>query len=394
VIDRRASRPDALKGRFLFLDGLRGLAALCVATFHFVDAYYSPELQPPLNAMLPAALRTATHALEYGVEVFFVLSGFVIAHSLFRERVTPGFAANFALRRSLRLDPPYWTILALAVGWGYVLRPSYMDGFFDQIGGWPSILVNMFYLTDFHWWRSIFPVDRYPRLIGVAWTLCLEVQFYVAYLGLLAVTQAIVWTGFRHARMVAGALFAGLAAFSIARWFANEGHLNDFGARWFMFFSGVLLYATLAQVVGRVWIILMISAVAIAGLVTWEPRSFVVVITAVSIYVAALVGGLQTWLRWPWLQHLGRLSYSFYLTHVPIGVTGIMVMMHFSDGSNRAAVASILFGFAISLAAAEALHRFVEGPAMRLSNRFKPKRIEQREAAMVSGIASGKPISS
>jgi peptidoglycan/LPS O-acetylase OafA/YrhL len=41
------------------------------------------------------------------VDVFFVVSGFVIAHSLFGATITPKYAERFILRRSLRLDPPY-----------------------------------------------------------------------------------------------------------------------------------------------------------------------------------------------------------------------------------------------------------------------------------------------
>ena len=46
-----------------------------------------------------------------GVEVFFVLSGFVITHALRPLRMCPSVVGRFVLRRSIRLDPAYWAVL-------------------------------------------------------------------------------------------------------------------------------------------------------------------------------------------------------------------------------------------------------------------------------------------
>src|SRR5689334_15625966 len=94
----------AASGRFLFVDALRGFAALGVVIFHFTEADHIPLLASALPAWVVLILNHG----NLGVPVFFVLSGFVIAHSVHSERVTMPFAAKFMLRRSLRLDPPYW----------------------------------------------------------------------------------------------------------------------------------------------------------------------------------------------------------------------------------------------------------------------------------------------
>lgn len=387
-------RHARLGGRFLFIDGLRGVAALCVALFHFQHPWQALDIQKQLDATLPHWARGAAHFLEYGVEVFFVLSGFVIAHSLWGQRITPRFAGNFALRRSLRLDPPYWVMIAFCVGWPYLVFPTMLDGFFARVGGWTGIVVNAIYLPDLIWWRSIVPVPWTPRIVGVAWSLCLEVQFYLAYIGLLAVSQFVSdRLPRRAAGVVVGAIFGTLGTYSLCRWFAhvNVDRYDDFGSRWYMFFAGALLYATVAGRVARGWLIAFVVATLAASIVYREPRAATAMLTTIAIYVAAHTGGLQTWLSWRWLQHLGRLSYSFYLVHLPLGAASIVAIMKFSDGSNISAYAAMAFAMIVSLCAAELMHRGIEAPAMRLSNRLKPKKVAQSEVAMATAI-TGKAV--
>jgi peptidoglycan/LPS O-acetylase OafA/YrhL len=82
------------------------MEAVAVMLFHFFYQWVSP-IHDSLVAILPAGIEfVLTHA-DIGADVFFVVSGFVIAHSLFGVTVTPKYAGTFIFRRSLRLDPPY-----------------------------------------------------------------------------------------------------------------------------------------------------------------------------------------------------------------------------------------------------------------------------------------------
>ena len=105
------SPPDST-ARFGFIDNLRGLAAIWVVLIHLVpwksDAAQSVALGP-----ICWLLAWPAEYGRQGVTIFFVISGFVIARSLRRGRVTPRFFGNFVLRRSIRLDPPYWVSIAL-----------------------------------------------------------------------------------------------------------------------------------------------------------------------------------------------------------------------------------------------------------------------------------------
>ena len=87
------------------LDGLRGVAALMVVVFHFYQNL-------PRPASLPARLLTqATSLGSAGVDLFFVLSGFLITGILLAARGTPHAWRNFYARRSLRIFPLYYLVL-------------------------------------------------------------------------------------------------------------------------------------------------------------------------------------------------------------------------------------------------------------------------------------------
>jgi peptidoglycan/LPS O-acetylase OafA/YrhL len=100
--------------RFVFVDALRGLAALGVVLFHANEGHHITEL----FGYFPHFLQVGLENGSLGVLIFFVLSGFVIAHSLYEQRMSLSLLGRFTLRRSLRLDPPYWVAIALAIGIG------------------------------------------------------------------------------------------------------------------------------------------------------------------------------------------------------------------------------------------------------------------------------------
>jgi len=355
-------------GRFVFIDGLRGVAALSVAIFHCFNHWVSP-IHDQLAAVLPNWIQTILEHGDLGVEIFFVLSGFVIAHSLADRTLNARFAGNFIVRRSLRLDPPYWVVLAFCMIWPYLVFPHKAVGMFNEFGGVSGMLVNMFYLPDLLW---------KPRILGVAWTLCLEVQFYLAYLALMMILQFCL-SRFRLRKSIrvgiAAVLFAPLAIYSLHRWFSINK--NDFGGRWFMFFSGVVLYWTLRNRVPRAWLGLYLAVVIAFGLITREPRSIAIACTCLAIYASAMLGGLRTWLRWSPFQHLGRLSYSFYLVHMQVGVATIAIVQKFGDGSTTSVFTAAGAALVASIITAELLNRFVEVPAMNLSQRFKQSKPPQ-----------------
>src|SRR6202000_495333 len=94
--------------RYALVDALRGFAAFAVLFHH---ATLLPATEAAMPNLVPACLLSLSAGGSLGVQVFFVLSGFVIAHSLSDSSLTIRELGRFMVRRQCRLDPPYWTVL-------------------------------------------------------------------------------------------------------------------------------------------------------------------------------------------------------------------------------------------------------------------------------------------
>ena len=84
------------------------------APFHSAES----SARQRLSEIVPRWLQTIIHNGHLGVAVFFVLSGFVMSHSLFGYRMNLNLLGRFTLRRSLRLDPSYWIAIAISLAFG------------------------------------------------------------------------------------------------------------------------------------------------------------------------------------------------------------------------------------------------------------------------------------
>src|SRR4051812_27315220 len=104
-----AVRPTESRKRFVFIDALRGIAAIAVMLFH-LDAN---QLLQTLLTSIPVLFATVIRQGFLGVQIFFVLSGFVVAHTAATDDVNLRYVGRFMLRRSIRLDPTYWAAIVL-----------------------------------------------------------------------------------------------------------------------------------------------------------------------------------------------------------------------------------------------------------------------------------------
>jgi peptidoglycan/LPS O-acetylase OafA/YrhL len=104
--------PSKPAPRFTFVDALRGLASLWVVGHHFYPGVANDYQSQPFPEPFPTLMRYG----GCGVDVFFVLSGFVIAFTVRDAAINFRYFGNFMLRRSVRLEPPYWVTILLAVG--------------------------------------------------------------------------------------------------------------------------------------------------------------------------------------------------------------------------------------------------------------------------------------
>src|SRR5215468_10531003 len=160
-----ASPLPNLRGHLPVLDGVRALAVLGVLIFHFVGT------MTPTNWVERAIVGVTKYGI-LGVDLFFVLSGFLITGILYDARNEPHYFRNFYMRRVLRIFPLYYGVLALV----FVVAPL-----IPLLRG-----PTLDYLVDRQWWAWLYGVNVYIALKGDwsfsylehLWSLCIEEHFY------------------------------------------------------------------------------------------------------------------------------------------------------------------------------------------------------------------------
>jgi peptidoglycan/LPS O-acetylase OafA/YrhL len=382
------------EGRSTYIDALRGVAAFGVACHH-IDRY--APLNDRARELWPEFMRDAALFIldrgSVGVQIFFAISGFVIAYSVRNARVTPGYVANYALRRSVRLDPPYWVTIAFVLllhafmqfhlEWKSPLDEP--EPFKDELS-WQYVGLHLVYM------QGIFGYDNLS--VGF-WTLCIEVQFYLLYVTGLGIAQC--WPA-RERRSHADAspwallaIFAPLALLSLFEWNRTVGgidvyHNDMWIIRFFsMFFLGASAWWALDGRIPRsvFWIYVTAFCARIALQIhdeSWSSRQTIglsaALLVGVSTYIAGLRGGLGTWLNFRVLQYLGRISYSLYLIHFPVShlVKWVGVRLSGESPAPIVAVFWLILSLVFSILAAHIMYTFVEAPSVRLAARLKPKR--------------------
>ena len=153
------------------LDGVRGLAIAMVLLYHGWTFRGDGDVGWAINQV-----RVIGWA---GVDVFFVLSGFLITGILVESKGEPGYWRNFLIRRGLRIFPLYYAVLLLLLGAGLALGRAGVTGGAagELVRGLGNMWVNFLYVTNFA--IASWGEDRVP--LDTAWSLAIEEQFYLLY---------------------------------------------------------------------------------------------------------------------------------------------------------------------------------------------------------------------
>jgi peptidoglycan/LPS O-acetylase OafA/YrhL len=340
------------------LDGLRGLAILVVMIYHAV-----PEA-------LPGAFL--------GVELFFVLSGFLITSLLLKEHDHTGIQlGRFYMRRVLRLAPAMIVMLASVV---LLSRLAFSFDIFRQTTS--DAAFSLGYI--FNWVRATDPGRT--SFLGHTWSLCIEEQFYALW----PLALPTLLTVGRRDRLTKRILLAVAAVFLwrlTLSFIASPMRLyNGLDTR----ADGLLLGCALGAAIHDGWIRFETGSTkqrlstampfCVAALVTlcyvarWYSFStYLVWLPLTGVLSATLICGimanasssrhrLMAILQSRPALKLGKLSYSLYLWHYPI------YRMMAAAGASRFEVA--FFGTAATFALAVASWHLVEKPMLRLKDRF------------------------
>ncbi len=275
------------------IDGLRAIAALGVFFFHLAAM---PLVAPDA---VSATWRAVWRHGHLGVPLFFVISGLCIGRTWLRSTAPD----TFMLRRLRRIFPAYWGSLALTVALAFAVHVFAGTNDVASIPTTPGTVLATLSLTTA-------PVTSVPALSGVYWSLSFELAFYLVMAALLFVAPT--W---RPGALVAThALLCCLACWPIS----SSVRGAFFVELWPLFGTGSAL-ALWSQHRRPAFAMLGASLVATTAalfqdrliaywLVTW---------LGTALCAATLSGRISFW-PVPLLA-VGRMSYSLYLFHVPLG---------------------------------------------------------------------------
>jgi peptidoglycan/LPS O-acetylase OafA/YrhL len=324
------------------LDGLRAIAVLAVMAFHFG---------------LPFAPQGFL-----GVDIFFVLSGFLIS-SIIASEVQSSGAMNwrrFYRRRAFRLLPAFWVMLIIVAA---LVPPAATLSSFGYVINWTTAL-------------GLVPINE---ALGHTWSLAVEWQFYLVWPVILVL--ALRRLSPRSVVLLALTLGIASAVWRAGLWtigpdWTRVWHATDTHADGLLLGSalGVVAAFGLVPLTTRLdrglWGATAIALAVIASLVVILPPSLgflatlggplvavaiAVVVARVAVFPSGRLGGI---LSFGPLVRVGVISYGLYLWHVPI-----RVLMD-QNGPVEAAVAT-----ALTFAAALLSYRFIETPFLRAKAR-------------------------
>lgn len=309
--------------RFHTIDTLRGIACLAVVWFHFTHSN-------PL-----AFIRYSGMYGWLGVGIFFVISGFIIPHTLALAKYDLRDYGSFLLKRIVRLDPAYLVTIAAILILGYLdqFAPGYRgpSPFQPTL---PQVLLHLGYLNA---------VFDYPWLNVVFWSLAVEFQYYL-FIGLVFPILVSRHLFLRVTMFVA--LSASALLLTSDRYFFHY---------LFLFMMGFLTFYFRGREMG--WKAYLIG-LCILGAGAFQTLGLPMAAMGVATSLVIAFVEIQS-PRFAWLGHI---SYSLYLCHLPIGSRAARLCEKFIPGTLGSMV-GLLLALAGSLFVAALLHRFVERPS-------------------------------
>jgi len=386
------------------LDGVRGIAILVVLLYDC--------LKVPSGGLLNTLLRKASHSGWVGVDLFFVLSGFLITGILIDSRGKPGYLRSFFARRSLRIFPLYF----LALGFTFIAIPQLADLWSpaeavalrvhelsrDQFWFW-TYLQNWCFAFQGHW-----PDVNY---LNHFWSLAVEEQFYLVWPFIVGwcsskALQRVCWSCIGVALALRIGLWMGGAP-SVALYVTTLTRMDSLclGGLFAMGLRSPVWYPRLTR---WAWPMMTVLSVAIVGIDAVWPlleteqvgtqtigHTLLGVMFGSFLFSAAAVSP-GSWfarvLSQRWLTLPGQFSYAMYVIHRPI--YKLVLKLDWSVLPEAIQPVAILAVTLLTTLGASALSwKFFEKPFLSLKEFFpRPgEASESREPAAPTGRALAAP---
>jgi exopolysaccharide production protein ExoZ len=350
---------------------LRGLAATLVVFHHSLEESLaiSANIAPDWFIRIGAS----------GVDIFFVISGFIIYSVTYgRDPRNPETAPGFLLKRFIRIFPLYWICLLATIAlWssGYFYRSLHLDGY---------TLAS-----------SLFLLPSKKMIVGVAWTLVYEMYFYYLFSITLYLRNARLSVFVTTAFICIGLLISNLLPDGVLKHFLSDPIALEFC------FGIILAYFIHSKILSQVWLrymlvpglVLMAAGAAFAenkgstaGIVS-NIRYLAWGLPALLVAVSFIKMRFDRSLLTRTLVPVGDASYAIYLTHPTMMIIfATLIRLHLTKPIAYPIFYPLVFTL-ISIVFGLLAHYFLERPMLnwlRTHLRSKP--------AEVSTSAGGKPL--
>ena len=355
------------------IDGLRAIAVLAVVLHH-----------------LSASLVPGGYV---GVDVFFVISGYLITSIISREMAEGRFTfVGFYERRARRIFPALFAMLAVALAASYfLLLPS------DMVATLRGALGTLFFASNMVFWRDMAAgyfaaTDAALNPLLHTWSLAVEEQFYVFFPILLLLCyrhaqQYIVWVLIVGAAVSLGGAALLVKSKSVAVFFLSPFRAWELLAGALLAFNAVPLIRsrTLRELAAGAGLAAIVAASFIFDSKTTFPglTALVPVLGAVAIIHAGASGGsfVANLLQLRSMVYIGLISYSLYLWHWPL-----IVLFRYTAGMEPLTSSWMPLLFVVSLLLGSLSYHFIEQP-FRRGARFGSRFVFASSAVFTSLLA-------
>jgi peptidoglycan/LPS O-acetylase OafA/YrhL len=327
------------------INALRGFAALAVAWGHF-------------SAGQGKYLGMSGKYGYLGVDIFFVISGFVIPWSLYRSRYGLRDYPRFLLKRNVRLYPPYLASIAISIlATNFVLVPLFHIPHMSVTGR--DLLLHFAYLND---------LAHVPWVNVAYWTLAVEFQWYL----LIGLVTPLLGSSRRLPRFLATSAMM-LAYFS----FYNDRLVFHYLP---VFLIGVFVFQYRTEIIGSGE---MLGLIAVMVFSMHRLSGWLVPMVAVPTGLLIAYSMFEN----RGADRVGDVSYSLYLLHLPIGVSVIGLLSHWLPFASWYLGVLDVVGVAASMWAAKVMYQIIEKPSQEMSSAIRFARRREPAAAPVVAAA-------
>jgi peptidoglycan/LPS O-acetylase OafA/YrhL len=340
--------------RFAFVDFLRGVAALLVAYFHLQvhRVWEYPTVEIPKSSFTYRFVMGDFGLGIFGVALFFVISGFLIPSTL---RGPKASVRRFAVHRFFRLYPVYWLSM------GVMMLSAYVEGGIVPL---PRVLANATMLQGYL---------RQTDMIGVYWTLQIELTFYVVCVVLFRLRKL------EKTEAVLCLFLATTLACAAARfWLGQRLPVALFLGPSLMFLGDMARRAVTDAVLRRrlpYYVALVIAVIVPTCLLAYGSLARCYITSyavAIGVFFVALrfaaVFDDTPWLR-AFGAWLGETSYAMYLFHPLVALW----LMNWLIARGVGKETSLGLSLALSLVLATGVYRAIEHPFIALGRKLTSK---------------------